>query len=103
MKDIRIIAVDIDNTIIPAGEPRMSERLRKDFHKAIEKGMHVLINTGRHFTFLQPSLFEDLPMDMISTINGACLSDRNGKVLMKKEMSEETMNKLIRYSDEHRI
>ncbi|MBR3310258.1 MAG: HAD family phosphatase [Solobacterium sp.] len=103
MKDIRIIAVDIDNTIIPAGEPRMSERLRTDFHKAIEKGMHVLINTGRHFTFLQPSLFEDLPMDMISTINGACLSDRDGKVLMKKEMSEETMNKLIRYSDEHRI
>jgi hypothetical protein len=50
-----------------------------------------MINTGRHYTFLQPSLFDDLPMDLIGTINGACLTDRSGTVLEKHPMSKENM------------
>ena len=86
-KDIRLIVCDIDNTIIPAGREEISERLRTDFHKAIEKGIHVMIDTGRHYTFLQKSLFEDLPMDYIGTVNGACLVKRDGTVLQKYPMS----------------
>ena len=67
-KDIRLIVCDIDNTIIPSGREEISERLRTDFHKAIEKGIHVMIDTGRHYTFLQKSLFEDLPMEYIGTV-----------------------------------
>lgn len=97
-KDIRLIVCDIDNTIIPAGREEISERLRTDFHKAIEKGIHVMIDTGRHYTFLQKSLFEDLPMDYIGTVNGACLVKRDGTVLQKYPMSEEVMNKITEQS-----
>lgn len=90
-KNIRLIVCDVDNTIIPAGKDALSGRMRTAFHKALDKGLHVMINTGRHYTFLQPSLFDDLPMDMIGTINGACLNRRDGSVIAKYPMKEEHM------------
>ncbi len=98
---IRLIVCDIDNTIIPAGRDAVSQRLRDDFRKAMDRGIRIMIDTGRHYTFLQPSLFEDLPMEYIGTINGACLTDREGHVLKKTPMREETMRRItencIRY------
>lgn len=90
--NIKMIVCDIDNTIIPSGQESISRRLANDFHKALDKGMKIVINTGRHYTFLQPSLFEDLPMELIGTINGACVVKRDGSIIEKHEMSEENMN-----------
>ena len=91
-ENIKLIVCDVDSTIIPPHEDAISPRLRQDFHKAISKGIHVMVNTGRHFTFLQPSLFEDLPMDVIGTINGACINRRDGRVIEKHPMTEAQMN-----------
>ncbi len=87
IEDIKLIVVDVDNTIIPSGHKEMSPRLKRDFQIAMDKGIRVMVNTGRHYTFLQPSLFDDLPMDLIGTINGACLTDRNGNVIEKHPMN----------------
>ncbi len=89
--NIRLIVCDVDNTIIPSREPAMSRRLAEDFRKAMDRGIRVIVNTGRHYTFLQDSLFEDLPMDLIGTINGACVTDREGKALKKYPMNENQM------------
>lgn len=89
--NIRLIVCDVDNTIIPSHEKAMSRRLAEDFRKAMDRGIRVIVNTGRHYTFLQDSLFEDLPMDLIGTINGACVTDREGKALKKYPMTEDQM------------
>ena len=89
--NIRLIVCDVDNTIIPSREEAMSRRLAEDFHKAMDQGIHVIVNTGRHYTFLQESLFDDLPMDLTGTINGACITDREGKALEKYPMTEDQM------------
>ncbi len=102
-KEIKLIVCDIDGTILPNGKKEISERLRVDLHRAMDKGIKVMINTGRHYTFLPHSLFEDLPMDRIGTINGACLVDREGKPLYKHPMSEQVMNDFITYSDLYHI
>ena len=91
-ENIKLIVCDIDSTIIPAGQHEISPRLREDFHKAMDRGLKIMINTGRHFTFLQPSLFDDLPMEIIGTINGACVNRRDGSVIEKHPMSEAQMN-----------
>ena len=78
IEQIKLIVVDVDNTILPAGKYEISARLKEDFHKALDQGIKVMVNTGRHYTFLPPSLFRDLPMDLIGTINGACLVDHDG-------------------------
>ena len=69
----------------------MSRRLAADFRKAMDKGIHVIVNTGRHHTFLQDSLFEDLPMDLNGTINGACTTDRSGNAIAQHPMNEAHM------------
>ena len=81
--NIRLIVCDVDNTIIPSREEAMSRRLADDFRKAMDQGIHVIVNTGRHYTFLQESLFDDLPMDLTGTINGACITDREGKASIR--------------------
>ena len=101
--EIKLIACDVDNTIITPGKDRMSSRTKEAFHKAIAKGILVFVNTGRHYTFLQPSLFEDLPLEYIGTINGGCLVKRDGTVLSKHPMSLETMNHIIEFSEEYDI
>jgi len=100
---IKLIVCDIDNTIIPSGHQCISRRLLDDFKKAQAKGLKIMINTGRHYTFLQPSLFEDLPMDYIGTINGACVNNREGKVLDKHPMSKEHMDKITKICMENDI
>ncbi len=92
IENIKLIVVDVDNTIIPAGEQCISKRLKDDFHKAMDQGIKVMINTGRHYTFLQPSLFNDLPMEYIGTINGACVTDRFGNTIEKHPMKKEHMD-----------
>ncbi|MGN1390081.1 MAG: HAD family hydrolase, partial [Bulleidia sp.] len=77
----KLIVCDIDDTILPPGKDRISERLKKDFDSALAKGSKILISSGRHYRFLPPSFFDDLPMEYIACINGGCLTDRDGNVL----------------------
>ncbi|MDO4520807.1 MAG: HAD hydrolase family protein, partial [Erysipelotrichaceae bacterium] len=100
---IKLIVCDIDGTIIPGGKHEISRRLKEDFDRAMAKGLKVMINTGRHFTFLQPSLFEDLPMDIIGTINGACVNRRDGSVIEKHPMSAAQMHTITLLSIENNV
>jgi Cof subfamily protein (haloacid dehalogenase superfamily) len=101
-ENIKLIVCDIDNTLIPS-RISLSKRNREALQKAIRKGIRVMINTGRHYTFLQPSLFDDLPMDLIGTINGACLVDRSGRVLEKHPMTKENMEAITKICVENDI
>ena len=59
-KEIKLIVCDVDGTILPSGKYEISERLREDFHKAMKKGIKVLINTGRHYKTYQWIVLEQL-------------------------------------------
>ncbi len=98
---IRMIVCDVDGTLLPAGQEHLSAGTIEAFRKAHEKGLKVMINTGRHYTFLQPGLFEQLPMDLIGTINGACLNRRDGEIVASHPMSEDVMNRIISAADQY--
>lgn len=100
---IKLIVVDVDNTIIPAGKQEISPHTKEALHKAMDKGIGVMVNTGRHYTFLQPSLFEDLPMNLIGTINGACLTDREGNIIEKHPMKKEHMEAITDICLKHNL
>lgn len=44
---IRLILTDIDNTILPHGESRVSERTVSSFHRALDAGIHIGPASGR--------------------------------------------------------
>jgi hypothetical protein len=52
--DIRMVALDLDGTTLNS-ERRISERTKRAFAGCREKGVHVVVSTGRVFT-LQASL-----------------------------------------------
>lgn len=102
-ENIKVIASDIDDTLIPGGNTSLSPRNKEALLKAKDKGIKILIITGRHYKFLQKSLFDELPMDLIGTINGACLTDREGNTIAKFPMKEEHMNIITDLAIEHNI
>lgn len=103
VKEIRLIVCDIDQTILPYHQTAISRRLKGDFDLAEKKGISVFIDTGRHYTLLPESLFADLPMERIGTVNGAIVNDRNGTILFQKPMPLKVMCAMIDFAEKHGI
>ncbi len=69
-KDIKIIALDLDGTTLNhRGE--ISPRTIKAFHDAMERGVHIVICTGRTFASLPRELFAIEGLEYVVTSNGA--------------------------------
>ncbi len=75
MKDIKLIALDLDGTLLDS-EKRLSERNRAALDAAAERGIHIVPTTGRFFSAM-PAVVRDLPFVRYAvTINGAAVFDR---------------------------
>ena len=73
--DIRIIALDLDGTLLDS-EKRLSEVNRDALARAAEKGVLIVPTTGRFFGMMPPAV-RDLPFVRYAiTINGAQVYDR---------------------------
>lgn len=75
MNDIRIIALDLDGTLLDS-EKRLSEVNRAALERAAKKGILIVPTTGRFFGMMPPAV-RDLPFVRYAiTINGAQVYDR---------------------------
>ena len=75
MDDIKIIALDLDGTLLDS-EKRLSEVNRVALERAAEKGVLIVPTTGRFFGMMPPAV-RDLPFVRYAiTINGAQVYDR---------------------------
>ena len=75
MDDIKIIALDLDGTLLDS-EKRLSEVNRAALERAAEKGVLIVPTTGRFFGMMPPAV-RDLPFVRYAiTINGAQVYDR---------------------------
>lgn len=85
-KDIRIIALDLDGTLLDSGK-RLSESNRDALEYASSKGVLVVPTTGRFFGMM-PQAVRDLPFVRYAiTINGAQVYDRReDKAIVREEI-----------------
>ena len=75
MEPIRIVALDLDGTLLDS-EKRLSEANRAALARAAEKGVEIVPTTGRFFGMMPPAV-RDLPFVRYAiTINGAQVYDR---------------------------
>ena len=75
MDEIKIIALDLDGTLLDS-EKRLSEVNRAALERAAEKGVLIVPTTGRFFGMMPPAV-RDLPFVRYAiTINGAQVYDR---------------------------
>lgn len=75
MKDIRIVALDLDGTLLDS-EKRLSDANRRALERVAAKGVWVVPTTGRFFGMM-PEAIRALPFVRYAiTINGAQVYDR---------------------------
>ena len=101
MAEIKIIALDLDGTLLDS-EKRLSEVNRDALARAAEKGVLLVPTTGRFFGMMPPAV-RDLPFVRSAiTINGAQVYDRETDTAIVKdeiplEMALQVMELLDRY------
>lgn len=71
--NIKMIALDLDGTTLNGW--RLTERTQKTLEKAIEKGVHVVIATGRTYSSLPEDIFKIKGLEYIITSNGAHITN----------------------------
>ncbi|MBQ4290773.1 MAG: HAD family phosphatase [Clostridia bacterium] len=83
MPEIRLIALDLDNTLLNS-EKQLSEENRRTLFRAAEEGIVVVPATGRFFDGI-PDCVRSLPfLRYAITINGACVTDLGRKRMVSK-------------------
>ena len=71
---IKLIALDLDGTTLNSAK-HISERTRKALEAAAEKGVHIVVATGRPFAALPKDVFDIHAIRYMLTSNGAAITD----------------------------
>ncbi len=81
----RLIALDIDGTITPAGREEVAPAVRAAIHRAVGHGAHVVLSTGRSLIGTRP-VVDDLALRGTTAIcsNGAVWWDTTTREVIRK-------------------
>ena len=101
--DIRIVALDLDGTLLDSGK-RLSERNRDALARAADAGVLIVPTTGRFFGMM-PESVRDLPFVRYAiTINGAQVYDREtDTALVRDEIPLETALRVMETLDRYDV
>ena len=99
MPDIRILALDLDGTLLDS-EKRLSEVNRNALAAAAAKGVLVVPTTGRFFGMMPPAV-RDLPFVRYAiTVNGAQVYDREtDSAIVREELPLDKALAVMRFLD----
>lgn len=90
-KQIKMVALDLDGTTLN-DRKEISERTVRAFKAAMEKGVHIVISTGRTFQSLPAQLFSIEGLEYIITSNGAHITALvSGKRIYEKYVPQQAV------------
>ncbi len=96
--EIRLIALDVDGTLAARGD-EITPRTRAALHRAVERGIHVAIATGRRYrTTLRIVEALGLPVDTV-VLGGALVKDGERRTVQENHFHPddfETIHSLAR-------
>lgn len=100
MKDIKVIALDLDGTLLDP-DKNISQFTRDTLEEASERGIEIVPSTGRYFSAM-PACVRELPFIHYSiNINGATVMDlKTQKNVYKAEIPLSEALDIMRYLDE---
>ncbi|MGN1398918.1 MAG: HAD family hydrolase [Erysipelotrichaceae bacterium] len=92
---IKALFFDIDDTLIKYGKYYVEKSAVEAINKAKEKGIVVIVATGRGYSFLHQDIKDSVKPDYYITVNGTCISDSQGNCLINTPIDEDKLNKLM--------
>jgi Cof subfamily protein (haloacid dehalogenase superfamily) len=91
---IRLIGIDVDGTLLDS-EGKMPEANREAIHRAVERGIHVALVTGRSYPFARP-VADTLPTAISLIVsNGAVERAMDGTPLARRLLNRETARRVL--------
>ena len=99
MRDIKLIALDLDGTLLDS-EKRLTEENARELEKAAQAGIEIVPSTGRFYKGM-PEVIRNLPfVHYVITINGAQVWDvRNQRTICGAEIPWERATDVMSYFD----
>jgi Cof subfamily protein (haloacid dehalogenase superfamily) len=103
MKEIKLIAFDLDYTLLN-DDKEVSERNMRALALAAEKGIHIVPATGRFYGGI-PKCIKDMDfIRYVISINGACVFDlKENKEIFKAEIPRVTALELIKFTERYPV
>lgn len=94
-KKIKIIALDLDGTTLK-GDNHISPRTTEAIKRAMDKGVHVVIATGRTFKSLPDQVFHMEGLEYIITSNGAHITRlKDMKLIYENTIAGVAVEKVV--------
>lgn len=94
---IKMIATDIDGTLLPFGMSRVPERVLRALQRALDEGIQVVPVSGRIVNFVPKELLELKGTRYVITCNGASIMDlKTGECVYRKGIPESRAAELLR-------
>lgn len=97
MKDIKLVALDLDGTLFD-NSSRISERNLTAIRSITDKGIHVVISTGRPFEGIPFDQIKGTGINYAITANGSGIYEiSTGKCLYESAMDEELVTPILNF------
>lgn len=97
MKDIKLVALDLDGTLFD-NNSRISERNLTTIRSITDKGIHVVISTGRPFEGIPFDQIKGTGINYTITANGSGIYEiSTGKCLYENAMDEELVTPILNF------
>ena len=97
MKDIKLVALDLDGTLFD-NSSRISERNLTAIRSITDKGIHVVISTGRPFEGIPFDQIKGTGINYVITANGSGIYEiSTGKCLYENAMDEELVTPILNF------
>ncbi|WNF38489.1 Cof-type HAD-IIB family hydrolase [Bacillaceae bacterium IKA-2] len=101
-KSIKLIAIDMDGTLLN-DRHEISAENRKAIKEAQEKGVHIVISTGRT-SMTCKELVDSLSLhSYLITVNGSEIWDETGKLVERQLLGAEYIEHMWRLKQKHEV
>jgi Cof subfamily protein (haloacid dehalogenase superfamily) len=93
---VRLIAIDIDGTLLPSSSTTISRRNRRALCEAQAAGIHIVIATGRRQQYAEPVLAQVglSPRTVMISSNGSVIRHFDGELIQRNLLSVVTARAL---------
>ena len=90
-KPIRLIALDLDGTLMEAGENRVAPVVQNAIRRALARGVLITLATGRSFAFTRPVAAKLGLTAPLICYQGGMIQEMDGRVLRNVTFRPETL------------
>lgn len=103
MNTIKLVAFDIDGTLIPRGSQVIPENTKQAIQELQRQGTQICVATGRSSFFIQDDVINTIHPDFYVTVNGQLVTDKHFNPLVEKRLDLKESLMILQYCKENNI